>query len=392
MPDGIATVSTDRADRVAEALADSQADLLLVTDLVNVRWLTGFTGSSAAAVVGRGGDRRFVTDFRYLTQSAEQLAPVWEREIAVDLLAGVVKGLPGTGDLRLAFDDGDLSVKDHARLAGMLRAGIELVPAGEAIEPLRAVKDDGELDAIRAAARLADDALTEVLGRGLVGRTEREVALDLEFTMRRMGAEAASFPPIVAAGDARRAPARVAARRRDPGGNAVRRRLGRAARRLRVGLHAHLRDRRDRSARRGGLRARPARPGGGARRGARGPDGPRGRRRRARDHRRRRPRRALRPRPRARRRARGARGPAAVQARRHRAGGGHGRDGRARRLRARRGRRAHRGPRRSSPTTAPRSSRRCRRTCRSSLSAGQRLVRIRAERLKISGEEPKRCA
>jgi Xaa-Pro aminopeptidase len=201
MPDGTATVSTDRADRVAEALADSRADLLLVTDLVNVRWLSGFTGSSAAAVVGRGGDRRFVTDFRYLTQSAEQLAPVWEREIAVDLLAGVVKGLPGTGDLRLAFEDGDLSVKDHGRLAGMLRAGIELVPAGEAIETLRAVKDDGELEAIRAAARLADDALTEVLGRGLVGRTEREVALDLEFTMRRMGAEAASFPPIVAAGD-----------------------------------------------------------------------------------------------------------------------------------------------------------------------------------------------
>ena len=94
-----------------------------------------------------------------------------------------------------------MSVKDHGRLAGMLRPGIELVPAGGAIEALRAVKDADELEAIRAAARLADDALTEVLGRGLVGRTEREVALDLEFTMRRMGAQAASFPPIVAAGE-----------------------------------------------------------------------------------------------------------------------------------------------------------------------------------------------
>src|SRR5512132_1891681 len=201
MPDGTLTVSTDRADRVAEALAEREAGMLLVTDLVNVRWLTGFTGSSAAAVVGRDGERRFVTDFRYLTQSAEQLDPGWEREIAVDLLAGVAKGLPGTGDLRLAFEDAHMTVKDHAKLAGMLRPGIELVPAADAIEGLRAVKDEGELDAIRAAARLADDALTEVLGRGLVGRTEREVALDLEFTMRRMGAEAASFPPIVAAGD-----------------------------------------------------------------------------------------------------------------------------------------------------------------------------------------------
>jgi Xaa-Pro aminopeptidase len=201
MPDGTLTVSTDRADRVAEALAEREADYLLVTDLVNVRWLTGFTGSSGAAVVGREGERRFITDFRYLTQSAEQLDPVWEREIAVDLLAGIAKGLPGTGDLRLAFEDAHVSVKDHGKLAGMLRAGIELVPAGQAIEALRAVKDEGELEAIRAAARLADDALTEVLGRGLVGRTERDVALDIEFTMRRMGAEAASFPPIVAAGD-----------------------------------------------------------------------------------------------------------------------------------------------------------------------------------------------
>jgi Xaa-Pro aminopeptidase len=201
MTDAPAVVSTDRADRVAEALGEREADMLLVSDLVNVRWLTGFTGSSAAAVVGREGSRRFVTDFRYLTQSAEQVDPAWEREIAVDLLAGVVKGLPGSGDVRLAFDDAHMSVKDHGRLSGMLRAGIELVPAGGAIETLRAVKDADELEAIRAAARLADDALTEVLGRGLVGRTEREVALDLEFTMRRMGAQAASFPPIVAAGE-----------------------------------------------------------------------------------------------------------------------------------------------------------------------------------------------
>jgi Xaa-Pro aminopeptidase len=201
MPDGTLAVSTERADRVAHALTERELDMLLVTDLVNVRWLTGFTGSNAAAVVGREGERRFVTDFRYLTQSADQLDPAWEREIAVDLLAGVVKGLPSAGELRLGFEDGHMSVKDHAKLAGMVRDGVELVPAGGGIEALRAVKDEGELDAVRAAARLADDALVEVLGRGLVGRTERDVALDLEFTMRRMGAEAASFPPIVAAGE-----------------------------------------------------------------------------------------------------------------------------------------------------------------------------------------------
>ena len=201
MAEGPVAVGTDRADALADALAGREADQLLVTNLVNVRWLTGFTGSSGAAIVGRDGTRRFVTDFRYLTQSAEQIDPAWEREISVDLLAGVTKGLPGSGEIRLAFEDAHVSVKDHAKLAGMLRGGIELVAAGDTIEKLRAIKDPDELDAIRAAARLADDALAEVLGRGLVGRTEREVALDVEFTMRRMGAEAASFPPIVASGE-----------------------------------------------------------------------------------------------------------------------------------------------------------------------------------------------
>jgi Xaa-Pro aminopeptidase len=195
-----ATVPTTRADRVAAELGERELDALLVSDLHNVRWLTGFTGSNGAAVVGADGGRRFVTDFRYLTQAAEQLDDAWEREIATNLLEGVARRLPDEGELRLGFDDEHLSVRDHRKLEGLVRAGIELVPAGGVIEALRAVKDAGELDRVRAAVRLADEALEEVLTRGLVGRTERDVALDLEFTMRRMGAEAASFPPIVAAG------------------------------------------------------------------------------------------------------------------------------------------------------------------------------------------------
>jgi len=192
--------SAARAERLLEVLHERKLHALLVTDLVNVRWLTGFTGSNGAAVVGTDGTLRFVTDFRYLTQAAEQLADAWSREISTDLLEGVVKQLPDEGELRLGFDDAHLSVRDHAKLARIAREGIELVPAGGAVEGLRVVKDADELDRVRAAARLADEALTEVLGRGLAGRTERDVALDLEFTMRRLGAEAASFPPIVAAG------------------------------------------------------------------------------------------------------------------------------------------------------------------------------------------------
>jgi Xaa-Pro aminopeptidase len=194
------TPTTTRADRLADVLRERDLHALLVTDLSNVRWLTGFTGSNGAAVVGTDGTRRFVTDFRYLTQAAEQLDDSWAREISTDLLEGVVKQLPDEGELRLGFDDANMSVRDHGKLARLLREGIELVAAGGAVEELRVVKDADELEKIRAAAKLADEALTDVLTRGLAGRTERDVALDLEFTMRRMGAEGVSFPPIVASG------------------------------------------------------------------------------------------------------------------------------------------------------------------------------------------------
>jgi len=188
---------SDRAARVADQLRERELEALVVTELVNVRYLTGFTGSSGAAVVGPER-RTFITDFRYLSQAAEQV-PDWDREIASnDLLAGVARVL-GDDARRVGFDDVHLPVKSYERLREMLGDEVELVPAGGLVEDLRAVKDAEEVERIRAAARLADDALRDVLERGLAGRTERDVALDLEFTQRRLGAEAVSFPPIVAA-------------------------------------------------------------------------------------------------------------------------------------------------------------------------------------------------
>ena len=197
-------MSMDRPDRLAAALAERDLDALLVTHLVNVRWLTGFTGSNAVAVLGPGAQRLFLTDFRYLTQSAEQVDEGWERRITQEVLPAAAEavGAPeGEGRLRVGFDDATLSVKDHATLAGRVADAVELVPAGGIVEELRLVKDADELDKIRAAAKLADAALTDVLARGLAGRTERDVALDLELTMRRAGAESVSFPPIVAAAE-----------------------------------------------------------------------------------------------------------------------------------------------------------------------------------------------
>jgi len=193
-------VSARRATLRAR-VAERELDALLVTNLVNVRWLTGFDGSNAAVVLGPDQPGRFITDFRYLTQSAEQLDPEWDREIATDLLKRAVEGLPAQ-PLKLGVDDGHLTVRQHAQLAELVaEREVELVAAGGIVEALRAVKDHAEVELIRAAATLADEAFEEVVGAGIVGRTERDVALDLEIAMRRRGASAASFAPIVAAGE-----------------------------------------------------------------------------------------------------------------------------------------------------------------------------------------------
>ena len=191
---------SERLQAVRAKIAARELGALLVSNLVNLRWLTGFTGTNGAAVVGAGAPR-FVTDFRYLTQSASQLDAVWEREIETDLLKRVVAGLPDEA-LKLGFDDAHLTVSQHAQLARLVaEREVELVAAGGIVEELRVVKEAAEIDRLRAAAQLADAAFEEVVGAGIVGRTEREVALDLEIAMRRRGAEGASFPPIVAAGE-----------------------------------------------------------------------------------------------------------------------------------------------------------------------------------------------
>jgi Xaa-Pro aminopeptidase len=200
----------ERAERLAGELREHEVDVLLVATPVNVRYLTGFTGTNGLALIyaDRRGSRRskhrFLTDFRYATQSAAQVPDAFEREIVTgDMLEGLVEVLSASGKAtrkRLGFDDASLTVKQHVRLEELLGEEWTLVPCAGIVEGLRAVKDAGEIDRIRAATRLADEALRETLEAGLVGRTERDVAIELELRMRRLGAEGPSFPSIVASG------------------------------------------------------------------------------------------------------------------------------------------------------------------------------------------------
>jgi Xaa-Pro aminopeptidase len=192
----------ERAQRLAAAVAERDLDALLVTDLVNLRYVTGFTGTNGLAVVGAGADgaRVFVTDFRYVERAEEEVQGFERRRGGRDLFDSVADALPGGRPLRLGFDDAHLPVRRHRELGAALGDDVELVPAGGMVEDLRRVKEPGEVERIRAAAALADEAFNAMLARGLTGRTERAVALDLEDEMRHRGATAPSFPSIIAAG------------------------------------------------------------------------------------------------------------------------------------------------------------------------------------------------
>jgi Xaa-Pro aminopeptidase len=186
---------TLRADRVAALLAERELDSLLVTNLVNVRYVTGFTGTNGLALIG-GGERLFVTDFRYVEQAAEQV-PDFERVRGkLDLLDDAVARMTG----RVGFDDAAMTVKQWRRLTELVPEGVELVPAAGLVESVRAVKEPGEVEKMRVAAALIDDVYAAVVERGLVGRTETDVALFIELQVRERGGSGLSFPSIVAAG------------------------------------------------------------------------------------------------------------------------------------------------------------------------------------------------
>jgi Xaa-Pro aminopeptidase len=183
-----------RADRLA---ADLDVDVLLVTNLTNVRYLTGYTGTNGMAAVGRDV-RRFLTDFRYVEQAREQVTEFDRLTGERDLVSDAGKLLPG-GPLRLGFEAEHVTVAKRDRLREALPDDVELVPTRQLVENLRRVKDEGEIEAIRAAAKLADEAFEAAIAAGVVGKTERELAWALERQIRERGADVVAFPPIVAA-------------------------------------------------------------------------------------------------------------------------------------------------------------------------------------------------
>ena len=186
-------------------MAEAGLDAMVVTALVNVRYLTGFTGSNAALLVF-ADDRGplLATDSRYRTQ-AQQQVPGLEVLIERAGVGALVSRAAQAGAHKLGFESHVMTVDGLAALTEVLSgaaANAELVRAPGLVEALREVKDADEVASLRLACAAADAALAELVGRGGLrpGRTERAVARELEALMLDHGADAVGFETIVAAG------------------------------------------------------------------------------------------------------------------------------------------------------------------------------------------------
>lgn len=187
--------AADRRAALGDRLLDLGVEALLVTTLINVRYLTGFTGSNGALLVSPGS-AVFFTDGRYRDQAAAELPDV-EHVITRDLI----------GEAARRVDVADLGIESHTLSVDLHQRLRELLPSttitgtDRVVERLREVKDDDEIDALTRACDISTRALEQLLDGSLVGRTEREVARDLENRMFALGAEAIAFDTILATGD-----------------------------------------------------------------------------------------------------------------------------------------------------------------------------------------------
>jgi Xaa-Pro aminopeptidase len=175
-----------------EALAARLEEPLLVTDLTNVAYLTGFHSSNAAVLVEPRGGATVYTDFRYI-ELARALAGVDVELVTGSLVRNLAERLTG----RVLFEADAMSYADWQALDA---GDAELVPSSGLVGELRAVKDNEEIAAIRRTARIADRAFEALTAETWVGRTERELAWRLRELLHAHGADELSFDTIVASG------------------------------------------------------------------------------------------------------------------------------------------------------------------------------------------------
>jgi len=188
-----------RVARLREAIAGTEGHALLVTNRLNVRYLTGFTGTSGAALIS--ADKAvFVTDFRYTEQAAEQARGFDIVKHGADMNATIAGLLKEWGAQKLLIEEQDVTYAAYRKMEEAFRPA-ELLRSEGIVEKLRMTKDEDELAILQEAADLADRTFDHILAYLKPGATERSIALEIEFFMRSQGATSSSFDTIVASGE-----------------------------------------------------------------------------------------------------------------------------------------------------------------------------------------------
>lgn len=185
--------------RLQAALAEAEVSSLLVSNIDNIRWLTGFTGSYGCALVTPDAGC-FVTDSRYTIQAGQQVTdlPVVTFAQPRTVVAVLAEQLAALRITRLALDSETVTLATHKTWSEGF-GGCELVPAADPIDTLRMVKTPAEVEAIRRACALADDCLTWLVPRIEAGRRECDLLEDIQQFLKQHGS-APSFEPCVASG------------------------------------------------------------------------------------------------------------------------------------------------------------------------------------------------
>ncbi|WP_127534486.1 M24 family metallopeptidase [Paenibacillus kobensis] len=200
-----------RLNRLREKLATAGIEAFLVTYSHNRKYLSGFTGSAGMLLI-TADDSWLLTDFRYMTQAAEQAKGFQLVEHAAKPMETVKQLLASRKIGKLAFEQEHVTYGEYAAWSGQLDT-VQLQPVSELVEQIRLIKDETEIAVMKEAAELADRTFQFALGIIRPGISELEIALEMETFMRKGGASGPSFETIVASGERSALPHGVASER-----------------------------------------------------------------------------------------------------------------------------------------------------------------------------------
>ncbi|MDT2820736.1 aminopeptidase P family protein [Enterococcus devriesei] len=186
-----------RIEKLRALMEKAIIDAYLVTSPANLRYLTNFTGTAGMALITLD-QAFFITDFRYIEQASEQIQGMTIIQHQGDIVSEILKLMESESVNVLGFEDAVMTYADYSIFEEVIDA--ELAPASGLIEKLREQKDDGEIAIIEKACAIADEGFDHVLKMIRPGMTEIEVANQLDFYMRSLGASGTSFETIVASG------------------------------------------------------------------------------------------------------------------------------------------------------------------------------------------------